>query len=149
MEAVPYFIRFSPQLVEDARSIGMSLFQESSHKTVEATMLCVQKCLGEDDDEDENDTESPSNSPGDPDGPSRSRASSRLVHRANPGLPTASEVRAQRNQIKSAAKEVKPAKVITMDPFDDKIVMMSDKVKLENMKLKADGCALLKAVRQM
>ena len=55
MDDVPFFIRFSEELVEDARSIGMPLFQESSHKTVEKTMRCIQRCLGPEADENDDD----------------------------------------------------------------------------------------------
>jgi hypothetical protein len=151
---VPYFIRFSAELIEAARSIGISLFQESSHKTVEATIQSIQTCLGpEDEDEDDgrhqqrgNGTGSSNNSPDV--GPSSSRASNRLVQKANPVLPTASEVRGQQR----SQSQIKSARVQMNDPLyqlDDSFVVMNDKAKLENMKLKADGCTLVKAVRLM
>ena len=157
MDNVPFFIRFSEELVEDARSIGMPLFQESSHKTVEKTMRCIQRCLGpeaneNDDDEDDgrlqqrgHGTRSPNASPDDGDGPASGRSSTRLVEKGKPVRPTPSEVRAKMSQMKT---EVKMARAHA-DAFDEKLVIMSDKAKLENLKLRADGSAQAKVVRQM
>jgi hypothetical protein len=169
MDNVPFFIRFSEELVEDARSIGMSLFQESSHKTVEN---CIQKCLGpeadennDEDDDDENDgrmqqrghgTRSLNESPDadDRDGPASGRSSTRLLEKAKPGRPTPSEVRAKMSQMKTENAFDEKLKMSQMktarahaDASDEKLVIMSDKVKLDNMRLKADGNAQTKAVR--
>jgi hypothetical protein len=97
-DEVPFFIRFSADLVEAARERGITLYRESSHKLVESVIDLVLAENGDEEEEEEMDTQSANNSP---DGPT-SRASMRLVQESISAPISAGDVRMQRSQQKTA-----------------------------------------------